>query len=99
MDKAENFRPVTCLSGILSTLVNIKLREYIFQNKIWSFEELGTFEGTSGAKEAILFDRYIAREARLYKINLSLAWTDFRGANGSLYQEFTIKMLEFLKVP
>ena len=102
MDKAENVRPITCLSVIYkiqSALVNIKLREHIFENKIWPFEQLGTLEGTLGAKEAILFDRYIVREARLYKRNLSVAWTDVRKAYDSLYQEFIIKMLQFIRVP
>ena len=102
MDKAENFRPITCLSVIYkiqSALVNIKLREHILENKIWPFEQLGTLEGTLGAKEAILFDRYIVRETRLYKINLSVAWTDVRKAYDSLYQEFIIKMLQFIRVP
>ena len=65
-DKAENFRSITCLSVIYtiqSALVNIRLREHIFENKIWPFEQLGTLEGTLGAKEVILFDRYIVREA------------------------------------
>ena len=79
--------------------MNIKLREHIFENKIWPFEQLGTLEGTLGAKEAILFDRYIVREARLYKRNLSVAWTDVRKAYDSLYQEFIIKMLQFIRVP
>ena len=60
LNKAENFMPITCLAVIYkiqSALVNIKSREHIFKNKIWPFEQLGTLQGTLGAKEAILFDR------------------------------------------
>ena len=102
MDTAENFRPITCLSVICkiqSALVNIKLGEHIFENTIWPFEQLETLEGTLGENEAILFDRYIVRETRLYKRNLSVAWIDVRKANDSLFQEFIIKILQFIRVP
>ena len=66
-EKAEHFRPITCLSVIYkirTAIINNILRDHIFRNKIWPFEQLGTLEGTLGAKEAILFDRYIAKEVR-----------------------------------
>ena len=40
-------------------------------------------EGTLGAKEAILFDRYIAKEVTLYRRNLTVAWTDVKKAYDS----------------
>ena len=54
---------------------------------------------TLGAKEAILFDRYIAKEVKLYRRNLTVTWTDVKKAYDSLYQEFIIQILEYLKVP
>ena len=71
----------------------------MFRNKIWPFEQLGTLEGTLGAKGAILFDRYIAKEVKLYRKNLDVAWTDVKKSYDSLYQEFIMQMLEYLKVP
>ena len=104
LEKAEHFRPITCLSVIYkiqTAIINNILRDHIFRNNIWPFEQLGTLEGTLGAKEAILFDRYIAKEVKLYRRNLTVAWTDVKKAYDSLYQdqEFIIQILEYLKVP
>ena len=88
LEKAEHFRPITCLSVIYkiqTAIINNVLRDHIFRNKIWPFEQLGTLEGTLGAKEAILFDRYIAKEVKLYRRNLTVAWTDLKKAYDSLY--------------
>ena len=43
------------------------LRSHISCNNTWPFEQLGTMEKTLGAKEAIIFDRVINREVRMYK--------------------------------
>ena len=81
LDRPEHFRPITCLSiiyKIQASLVNTVLRSHIFSNNIWPFEQLGTMEKTLGAKEAIIFDRVINREVRMYKRNLYVGWTDVR---------------------
>ena len=75
------------------------MSDHIFRNKIWPFEQLGTLEGTLGAREATLFDRCIAKKVKLYRRNLTIAWTDVKKAYDSLYQEFIIQILEYLKVP
>ena len=56
-------------------------------------------EKTLGAKEAIIFDRVINREVRMYKRNLYVGWTDVRKAYDSVFQEFIIEMLNFIKAP
>ena len=38
----------------------------------------------------LLFDRYIAKEVKLYRRSLTVAWTDVKKAYDSLYQEFII---------
>ena len=76
LEKAEHYRPITCLSVIYkiqTAIINNILRDHIFRNKICPFEQLGTLEGTFGANEAILFDRYIAKEVKLYRRNLTAA--------------------------
>ena len=75
LDRPEHFRPITCLSiiyKIQTSLGNTLLRSHIFSNNIWQFEQLGTMEKTLGAKEAIIFDRVINREVRMYKRNCML---------------------------
>ena len=42
-------------------------------------------EKTLGAKEAIIFDRVINREVRMYKRNLYVGWTDVRKAYDSVF--------------
>ena len=101
LDRPEHFRPITCLSiiyKIQAPLVNTVLRSHIFSNNIWPFEQLGTMEKTLGAKEAIIFDRVINREVRMYKRSLYVGWTD-RKAYDSVFQEFIIEMLNFIKAP
>ena len=102
LDRPEHFRPITCLSiiyKIQTSLVNTVLRSHIFSNNIWPFEQLGTMEKTLEAKEAIIFDRVINREVRMYKRNLYVGWTDVRKAYDSVFQEFIIEMLNFIKAP
>ena len=111
LDIPEHFRPITCLSiiyKIQTSMVNTVLRSYIFSNvlycfgqysNIWPFEQLGTKEKTLGAKEAIIFDRVINREVRMYKRNMYVGWTDVRKAYDSVFQEFIIEMLNFIKAP
>ena len=102
LDRPEHFRPITCLSiiyKIQTSLVNTVLRSHIFSNNIWPFEQLGTTEKTLGAKEAIIFDRVINREVRMYKRNLYVGWTDVKKAYDSVFQEFIIEMLNFIKAP
>ena len=87
LEKAEHLRPITCLSVICkiqTAIINNILRHHIFRNKIWLFEQLGTLEGTLMGQEAILFDRYIAKEVKLYRRNLTVAWTDVKKAYDSL---------------
>ena len=102
LDRPEHFRPITYLSiiyKIQTSLVNTVLRSHIFSNNIWPFEQLGTMEKTLGAKEAIIFDRVINREVRMYKRNLYVGWTDVRKAYDSVFQEFIIEMLNIIKAP
>ena len=47
----------------------------------------------------MLFDRYIAKEVKLYRRNLTVAWTDVKKAYESLYQEFIIQIPECLQFP
>ena len=56
-------------------------------------------EKTLGAKEAIIFDRVINREVKMYKRNFYVGWTDVRKAYDSVFQEFIIEMLNFIKAP
>ena len=72
-------------------MVNTVLRLHIFSNNIWPIEQLGTMEKTVGAKEAIIFDRVINREVRMYR-TLYVGWTDVRKAYDSVFQEFIIEM-------
>ena len=58
-----------------------------------------TKEKALGAKAAIIFDRVINREVRMYKRNLYVGWTDVRKAYDSVFQEFIIEMLNFTKAP
>ena len=101
-DKPENFGPIACLSiiyKIQSSLANSALRSHLFSNNILPFEQLGMVERTFGAKDAILFDWMINREVRLYKRNLYIGWTDVRKAYDSIYQEFIIDILQYVKAP
>ena len=101
-EKAEHFRPITCLSVIYkiqTAIINNIPRDHLFGNKIWPFEQLGTLEGTLGAKEATLFNRYIAEEVKLYRRSLTVGWTDLKKAYDSLFQEVITQILEYLKVP
>ena len=102
LEKAEHFRPITYLSVIYkiqTAIINNILMDHIVRNKIWPFEQLGTLEGTLGEKEAILFNRYIAKEVKLYRRNLTVAWTDVKKVYDSSYQEFIVQILEYLKAP
>ena len=89
----------TTFTTTTTTTATSALRSHLFSNNIWPFEQLGTVERTFGAKEAILFDRMINKEVRLYKRNLYVGWTDVRKAYDSIYQEFIIDILQYIKAP
>ena len=80
-----------------SILVEKDSKCTLYLNKIWPFGQLGTLEGTLGANEALLFDRYTEKEVKLYRRNLTVAWTDVKNAYDSLYQEFIIQIHQYLK--
>ena len=82
-----------------NSMVNTVLRSHIFSNNIQPFEQLGTMEKTLGAKEAIIFDRVINREVRMYKRILYIGRTDVRKTYDSVFQEFITEMLNLTKVP
>ena len=99
LDRPEHFRPIICLSITYKTqtsMVNTVLRSHIFSDNIWPFEQLGAMEKTLGAKEAIIFDRVINREIKMYKRNLYVEWIDVKKAYDSVFQEFIIEMLNFI---
>ena len=88
LDRPEHFKHITCMSiiyKIQTSMVNTVLRSHIFSNNIWPIEQLGTMETTLRAKEAIIFDRVINREVRMYKRNFYVGWTDIRKAYHSVF--------------
>ena len=57
------------------------------------------FENDVGGQICTNFLLHSGREVKIYRRNLTVAWTDVKKAYDSLYQEFIIQILEYLKVP
>ena len=78
-----NYKPITCLPIMWKILTGITaedLYQHHSQNPLLLDEQKGCYEKSRGTKDQLTIDKAILRDCMQRKINLAIAWVDYKKA-------------------
>ena len=96
-----NYRPIACLPLMWKLLTGIfagKIYDHLQINKLLPDEQKGCRKGSRGAKDQLLIDKAVLKEARAKKRCLSMMWIDYRKAYDMLPHSWILESLRLTKV-
>ena len=97
----SNYRPIACLPLMWKLLTGIfagKIYDHLQINKLLPDEQKGCRKGSRGAKDQLLIDKAVLKEARAKKRCLSMMWIDYRKAYDMLPHSWILESLQLTKV-
>ncbi|XP_044760812.1 uncharacterized protein LOC123318260 [Coccinella septempunctata] len=97
----KNYRPITCLPSaykILTSTIGFKIVTHLKNNKLLAWEQNGCNKNGRGAKELLVIDNAITKQARKRLKNLSMAWIDYRKAFDSVPHTWLLQVLQIYKI-
>ena len=100
-NSVENFRPITCLPLMWKLLTGLILEDmYCFmENKnLLSEEQKGCRRKSRGRKTQLLSGKTILKDCRKRRINLAMAWIDYRLAYDFVPHSWILDCLDLLDI-
>ena len=97
----SNYRPIACLPLMWKLLTGIfagKIYDHLQVNKLLPDEQKGCRKGSRGAKDQLLIDKAVLKEARMKKRCLAMMWIDYRKAYDMLPHSWILESLRLTKV-
>ena len=94
------FRPMTCLNGCYKAMT--RALTVILHRAVGTLlpeEQRAGVQGRRGCLDALVVDMTLAKEAKLYKQDLSVAWIDFRKAFDVAPHTWITACLEMVRAP
>ncbi len=98
---ASNHRPITCLPLLWKLLTGIlvtKVHNHLIDNDLFPDKQKGCRKKSPGAKDQLLIDKAVLREARIKKRCMAMGWIDDRKAYDMVPYSWTKEMLGMVKV-
>jgi len=100
--RPEQYRPITCLNTsykLLTAVLTEVLYEHVQLYDILPKEQYAVRRGRRGCLDALLVDSMVAREARLRRRSLSVAWIDYQKAYDRVPHEWIKFLLQDIRAP
>jgi len=94
--RPDQYRPITCLNSRLMAVLMEVLYEHVQLYDILPKEQYAV---RRGHLDALLIDSMVAREARLQRRSLSVAWIDYRKAYDRIPHESIQFLLQDISAP
>ena len=94
------FRPITCLNGgckAMTGALTVILHRAV--GTLLPEEQRAGVQGRRGCLDALVVDMTLAKEAKLYEQDLSVAWIDFRMAFNVVPHTWSTVCLEMFQAP
>ena len=79
----DNYRPIPCFSvmwKVFSGMLAEEIYEHLEGKNLFPHEQKGCKKKSRGTKDQLLIDKTILRNCRNRKVNLAMAWIDYRKA-------------------
>ena len=79
----DNYRLITCLPvmwKVFSGMLAEEIYEHLEGKNLFPHEQIGCNKKSRGTKEQLLIDKTILRNCKNKKVNLAMAWIDYRKA-------------------
>ena len=79
----DNYRPISCLHvmwKVFSGMLTEEIYEHLEGKNLFPHEQKGCKKKSRGTKDQLLFDKAILRNCKNRKVNLAMAWIDYRKA-------------------
>ena len=97
----NNYRLITCLP-IMWKILTAQIREKIYCSLIscglFPNEQKGCQKGSRGTAEVLYIDKHILNESKNRRINLAMAWIDYKKAYDMVSQSWIINCLKMYKI-
>ena len=100
--KPEQYRPITCLNTgykLLTSVLTGVLQEHLENSGILPDEQKALRKGRRGCLDALVIDSMIIRETKLRRMNLSVAWIDYKKAYDRVPHGWLERVLEYIHAP
>jgi hypothetical protein len=97
----SNYRPITCLPTtfkLMTAIIADSMQDYLEQHGLIPDEQKGNRRQSRGTKDQLLIDKMILRNAKRRKVNLHVAWIDYKKAFDSLPHSWIAKCLDMLGI-
>ena len=95
-----NYRPIACLSLMWKLLTGIfaeKIYDHLKNNNLLPDEQKGCRKGLRGARNQLLIDKAVLKEARTKNRWIATLWIDYRKAYGMLPYSWILESLRLTK--
>ena len=79
----DNYRPISCLHvmwKVFSGMLTEEIYEHLEGKNLFPHEQKGCKKKSRGTKDQLLIDKAILRNCKNRKVNLAMAWIDYRKA-------------------
>ena len=100
-NRANNYGPITCLP-MLWKILTTQIREEIYysltSHSLFPDEQKGCCKGSRGTAELLYIDQHILNESKTERINLAMAWIDYKKAYAMVTQSWIINSLKMYKI-
>ena len=100
--KPEQYRPITCLNTaykLLTGALTVILMQHVESTGILPEEQKALRKGARGCLDALLIDGAVAKEAKMWRRNLSVAWIDYAKAYDMTPHRWIKDMLKAIRAP
>lgn len=101
LTQPSNYRPITCLPSIyklITSTIGHKIKIHLKNNHIMAWEQNGCKDEGRGAKELLIIDNLLTKQAKKKLKNVSMAWIDYQKAYDSVPHSWLLEVLEIYKV-
>ena len=100
-NSVEYFRPINCLSimwKLLADIISEDMYCFIKNKNLLPEEQKGCRRKTRGTKDQLLMDMTILKDCRKRRINLAMAWIDYRKAYEFVPHSSILMCLDMLDI-
>ena len=83
VNAVDNYRPISCLPvmwKVFSGMLAQEIYEHLEDKNLFPHEQKGCKKKSRGTKDQLLIDKTILRDCKNRKVNLAVAWIDYRKA-------------------
>ena len=100
--KPSDYRPIACLNvqyKMFTSAVSRQLYGYLEEHRLLPWAQRAIHKGRDGCLDALMTDRMVIEDSRMYNGDLCMCWVDFRKGFDSISHQWLLSVMRHMHVP